>query len=250
MHRFGILGVALLSLLATTACTRSITLEYTPGVTLDKAIKSSPAKVGIARFEDKRAWVKPGDKQSESFLASEGAWKFALSYKGKDYMPVNALLQELFVDEFQRSGLKAQKLENTEAFGKDDLVEFGKQAQVDYVLSGQILSFEFDNDAGMVTVSSRRTVTLAIELSRVDGKTSSGQQVFTGTNNEDEGLGVLHSTNVEKLVHSVFKDVLKQVIVKVSDQLAVDAEHIALRVRVDGVEHPLQASAFLAQAGD
>ena len=250
MNRFGVLGVALLSLLASTGCTRSITLKYNPGVSLNKAVKSSSARLGIARFEDKRAWVKPNDSESESFISSAGPWKFGLGYKGKEYMPVNELVQELFVEEFQRGGLNAQPLDNHGEFDEDALRQLGQERQLEYVLSGKILSFEFANDTGMVTVDSRRTVTLALDILRVDGKTPSTSQLFTETMNENEGMGVLHSTNVDKLVNDVFKKVLGQVILKVSDQMAVDANNVALRVRINGVEHPLLASAMLEQGNN
>lgn len=248
MNRLGILGAALLALLTSTGCTRSITLDYRPGIKLTNAVKSSSARIGVARFEDKRAWVKPGDSESESFISSAGAWKFGLGYKGKEYMPVNQLVQELFVDEFQRGGLKAQPLDNQGKWDEDSLVQLGKDSQLDYVVGGKILSFEFANDTGLVTVDSRRTVTLALDILRVDGKTPSNSRIFTETVNEDEGLGILHSTNVDKLVNDVFKKVLGQIILKVSDQLAVDAQNIALRVRVNGVEHPVLASAVLEHA--
>ncbi|HYO56157.1 hypothetical protein [Archangium sp.] len=245
MNRFGLLGVALLSLVASTGCTRSITLTYKPGISLNKAVKSSPAQIGVVRFEDKRAWVKPGDRETESFIASQDPWKFGLGYKGKEYIPVNELVQQLFVEEFKRGGFNVQALDNHGKFDEDALQQLGKERQLDYVLSGKILSFEFANDAGLVTVDSRRTVALSLDILRVDGKTPTTSQLFTETMNENEGLGVLHSTNADKLVNDVFKKVLGQVILKVSNQLEVDAKNVALQVRIDGVEHPVLASALL-----
>jgi hypothetical protein len=250
MNRFAILGAALLTLLTSTACTRSITLNYQPGLALNRPVKSTSAKIGVARFEDKRAWVKPGDSETESYISSAGSWKFAMGYKDKEYMPVNELVQALFVEEFQRGGLKAQALDNQGKWDEDSLVKLGKDNQLDYVVGGKILGFEFANDTGVVTVDSRRTVTLSLDILRVDGKVPSNSRIFTETVNENEGMGVLHSTNVDKLVNGVFKKVLGEIILKVSDQLAMDANNIALKVRVDGVEHPVLASAILEQGNN
>jgi hypothetical protein len=185
------------------------------------------ATLGIGKFQDKRAWVKPGDAQSESFIASQGAWKFGVSSKGTDYVPVKTLVQDLFVAEFTKAGVPAKAIDQVLP-GQDRkaLVGAGEQHRTEYVLGGDILVLEFANDAGFVTVTSRRTVTLALVLARTRGADVVLESTFSEAQSEGEGMGVMHSTNLDKLMNRVFRKVVSQVVEQVAAKMVMRPDDI------------------------
>lgn len=233
MKKFYIVPLLITVVLAATGCTRSLPVNYTSGVDLPKSTKT--AQVGIARFNDKRAWVEADDDKTQSFIASQGLWRFGMGYSGKEYYPVSSFIQEVLVSEFSNSGIKAKALSEVVRAGDTEKIRaLATQNNVEYVVSGEILSFEFANEAGLVTVTSKRTVTLLINLARNDGTEVIGQSVVNESQREDEGLGVMHSTNVDKLVNKIFKSSIKTVIQRVSEKLSVAPKNINVVLNVDG----------------
>lgn len=116
---------------------------------------------------------------------------------------------------------------------RQTLMNISNNESVDYILGGEILSFEFANDAGVWTVTSRQTVTLSLNLISADGNVVFSNSTFSDSNSENEGMGVLHSTNIDKLVNKVFKNVLVKVFKEISTDLALDINKININVAIN-----------------
>lgn len=204
------LGMAIL----TTGCTRSMPLNYNAGLQAKPAPLSN-LKIGVDLFEDQRVLVNKANPQTLSYFATQGPWSFGATYNDKEYVAINSIIQDLFVRELNALGYKAQKT-NTTATG--DTSTLMQKESLDYLIRGKLLAFDFSNEARMVTVTSRRNVTMALSLLDKDSKPLF-DQTFHEVNQENEGMGVMHTTNIDKLMNKVFKKVLIDVANKVSDSL-------------------------------
>lgn len=193
------------SLLFVSGCTRSIATQYEEGLELESNTFAGKS-IAVQMFEDQRAWIDGKDAKSQSFIAQQGPWRFGVDYAGTEYFPVNAMLQDIFVRELKAAGAdaKAESESNTS----------------DYLLSGKIMNFEFENETGFVTVTSRRHVSLAVTLVDKQGNAIFANELFNELDREGEGMGVLHSTNVNKLMGGALKKVLSSVLNKVNSELA------------------------------
>ncbi|GFE59278.1 hypothetical protein [Geobacter sp. AOG1] len=214
--------IGLIVVAFSSGCTRSFDVAYqADAARLSNATELEKYSLGVAKFEDKRAWVEEGNVKSESFVALQGPWKFGMTYKETDYIPVKDLLQELLVQELTKAGFKAKALDKVlSKSNAQSIKELNKEQTSDYIIGGQLLSFEFVNETGFLTVTSRRNATLNLNL--FDGKSSDVliDTVINETDREGEGMGVMHSTNIEKLMNRVFKKVAQQVIQKTADKVS------------------------------
>ncbi|HLO64795.1 MAG TPA: hypothetical protein VK165_17685 [Azonexus sp.] len=211
-----------LAVLAAAGCTRSLDVKYAGGFDQASGVKTtSLKKVAILPFNDERAWVDKADEQSRSYIAKQGVWKFGLTFEGKEYTPVSGLLQTLFVSEFK-------------AAGYDAVASASPSSDVAYNLSGRVVNFEFENETGLVTVTSRRVVTLALSLTDSTGKSVLDNQLFSENDRENEGMGVMHSTNADKLMNRALKKVVTDVLIRLKPQLA-SRDNIDFRVTLNGI---------------
>lgn len=222
----------LLTLVAATGCTRSLELNYTADTArLANADALARVSLGVAKFDDKRPWIDQTDKESESYIAKQGPWKFGLTWQGKEYVPVKTVVQDLFVAEFAKAGVTAKPLD--QVLSKQTRSEFRKAAEahgVDYVLGGEIFVFEFVNEDRGFTITSRRTVTLNVLLVKTGADETLLDTSFSENERKGKGMGVLHSTNLDRLVNGVFKKVVRQVIEQVATKLALRPEDVRIRV--------------------
>jgi hypothetical protein len=244
----GLIGLAV----GTMGCTRSLELSYAPALErFDNAVLVEKIPLGVARFKDKRSWVEKGDTKSESFIAQAGAWKFGLSYKGREYVPVGDIVQDLFIQEFGRAGLTARPIE--QVLGRDDrkgLVEQARRQDFQYALGGDILVFEFVNEDKFFTIDSRRSVSLAVTLLKVPSEDPVLDTVVSETDRESEGLGILHSTNLDKLMTRVFKKVVQQVAEQIAAKLAMDPRDVRVTVAFGHRPARSDRSGSLRSGGD
>jgi len=217
-------GVAPLS-----GCTRSLEMAYTPALyRLPQAEQLKGTRLGVAKLEDRRSVIDRTEPQSLGYVMQHGPWRFGLTYQGREYVPVGDLVQALFVDEFGRAGVETKAI--SQVLTKDSLSAMraaGEQAGVGYVLGGRVLVFEIVNEDKFWTIVSRRSVTLEISVVHVP----SGASVLD-TNRRDEGMGIRHSTNVDRLMNTVFRQVVTQVVEQVAAKLAVDPRDVNVRVAV------------------
>lgn len=219
--KFGLIAFSA-SMLLLTGCTRSLSVNYVGGFDGNSTIQAaSKQKVAILPFVDDRSWVDKADGQSRSFVGKQGVWKFGLTFGNQEFVPVTNLIQSLFVEEFTAAGYDA--LATTQAT-QDSA----------YALSGRIMTFEFENEAGLLTVTSRRSVTLALTLASKDGSKLVDNLLVSENDRENEGLGVMHSTNADKLLNRAFKKVVNEVLTKLRPQLAA-RNTIDIRVTLNGV---------------
>ncbi len=191
-------------------CTRALVATYEPGVNLDNN-SISGKKIAIYQFEDARAWIDPNDEKSKSFIGKQGSWKFGLKYENVEFQPVSMILQDVFIKDFKTIGVDAYK-------GEDS------SSSTSYSLKGKILNFEFENETGVWTVTSRRHVSLALTLSDMEGNALLTNELFNEVSRENEGMGVLHSTNVDRLM----KEALKKVVVSVINRTNTELSYLGL----------------------
>src|SRR3989442_3102824 len=98
-------AVAVFALAALTGCTRSLEISYAPALyRLPQADSLQGIVLGVAKPEDRRATVVQSDPDNLTYVMRQGAWRFGLTYKGREFVPVADLVQMLFVEEFGRAG--------------------------------------------------------------------------------------------------------------------------------------------------
>ena len=218
---------------ALSGCTRSLEMTYSPAAyRLSQADGLRSVALGVAKFEDRRAWIDRTEPQSLGYIMQQGSWKFGLTYQGKEYIPVQDLVQAIFVDEFKRAGLE-QVTAIPAVLTKDAppaMRAAAEQNRLGYVLGGRIHVFEIVNEVGFWTVTSRRAVTLEIHLLQA----ASGGLVLDTTvsqlDRQGEGMGVRHSTNVDRLMNTVFRQVVTEVVEQVAAKLALDPRDVQVRL--------------------
>ncbi|HEY7517273.1 MAG TPA: hypothetical protein VIE36_03195 [Methylomirabilota bacterium] len=226
-------GILLLFGLATTVgCTRSLEMSYTPSLyRLPRAEQLGGIVLGVGKLEDRRSWIERSDPESQSYVMQSGPWRFGLTYKAKEFVPVADLVQSLLVDEFNRAGVAARPL--PAVLTKDDTAAMsaaGQQHGAGYALGGRVHVFEIVNEQGFWTVTSRRAITLEIHVLQVTAGTLLVDSTVTHNDRQNEGMGVLHSTNVDRLMNTVFRQVVTQVVEQVAAKLAMDPGDIGVRV--------------------
>lgn len=224
----GLLAVAALS-----GCTRSLEMNYSPALyRLPQADQLKGIGLGVGKLEDRRPTIERDDVESLAYVMRAGVWKFGLTHQGRDYVPVADLVQTLFVDEFKRAGIEAKAIPKVLTKDKStEMREAGEQAGAAYVLGGRVLVFEVATDMGMWTVTSRRSITLEINLVRV----KDGDAVLDNTvslTDREEAMAIAHTTSVDKLMNNVFRRAVTEVVEKVAAKLALDPRAVDVRVTV------------------
>jgi hypothetical protein len=222
----------LVSMIVLGACTRSLEMSYTPSLyPLQQADQLRGVTLGVGKFEDRRAWVERSDPQSQSYVMLSGPWKFGLTYKDKEYVPVADLVQALFVDEFKRAGVEVKAIPAVLTKESTPTMQVvGEQHAAAYALGGRVHTFEIVNEQGMWTVTSRRAIALEINLVQVRTGALLFDSTVTHNDRQNEGIGIMHSTNVDRLMNTVFRQVVTQVVEQVAAKLALDPRDIAVRV--------------------
>jgi hypothetical protein len=171
------------------------------------------------------------EPQSLGYVMQQGPWRFGLTYKGQEFVPVGDLVQVLFIDEFGRAGVETKAI--AQVLTKDSVSAMraaGEQAGVGYVLGGRVLVFEIVNEDKFWTIVSRRSVTLEISVVHVTSGAAILDTTVAQTDRRDEGMGIRHSTNVDRLMNTVFRQVVTQVVEQVAAKLAVDPRDVNVRV--------------------
>jgi hypothetical protein len=226
--------VGLVGLVPLSGCTRSLDMTYNPALyRLAQADQLKGKVLGVAKLEDRRSVIDQTEPQSLGYVMQQGPWRFGLTYQGREYVPVGDLVQALFVDEFGRAGVEAKAM--PQVLTKDSLPAMraaGEQAGVRYVLGGRVLVFEIVNEDKFWTIVSRRSVTLEITVVDVPSGGSILDTTVAQTDRRDEGMGVRHSTNVDRLMNTVFRQVVTQVVEQVAAKLALDPRDVNVRVAV------------------
>lgn len=217
-------------------CTKSIPVTYNSDMKrLNNADAICNLSLGVAKFDDKRSWVDKNDAKSESYIAMQSPWKFGMTYQNKEYIPINDLVQAIFVKEFINAGVNAKPIDHILSRQNiKDIPNISKQDKADYILGGEVLIFEFVNDAGVWTVSSRRTVALNLIMVKVTGEEVRLDAAFNETDRENEGMGVMHGTNVDKLMNKVVKKVVSQVIEQVAAKMALNYKDVSWKIALNG----------------
>jgi hypothetical protein len=227
-----VLLVVLAILIPLSGCTRSLEMTYNPALYRLPQADQWPGKpLGIAKLEDRRSLIDRTEPQSLGYVMQQGPWRFGLTYQGREYVPVGDLVQALFVDEFGRAGVEAKAI--AQVLTKDSVSAMraaGEQARVAYVLGGRILVFEIVNEDKFWTIVSRRSVTLEISVVQVQSGESILDTTVAQTDRRDEGMGIRHSTNVDRLMNTVFRLVVTQVVEQVAAKLALNPRDVNVRV--------------------
>ena len=218
---------------ALSGCTRSLEMTYNPAAY--RLPQSDPLRgvaLGVAKFEDRRAWIDRTEPQSLGYVMQQGSWKFGLTYQGKEYIPVQDLVQTIFVDEFKRAGLE-QVTAIPEVLTKDVMPAMrtaAEQNRLGYVLGGRIHVFEIVNEVGFWTVTSRRAATVEIHLLQAGNGSLALDTTVSQLDRQGEGMGVRHSTNVDRLMNTVFRQVVTEVVERVAAKLAMEPRDVRVHL--------------------
>lgn len=223
-------------LVTATGCTQSLETTYNPAAyRLADGTQLRSTALGIGKFEDRRSWIDRTEPQSLSYVMQAGQWKFGLTFQGKEYMPIQDLIQIIFVDEFKRAGLEEVRAV-PQVLTKDALEAMraaGQEHRLAYVLGGRVHVFEIVNEVGFWTVTSRRAATLEITLLQVRGGNVVLDTTVSQLDRENEGMGVRHSTNVDRLMNTVFRQVVTQVVEQVAAKLVLDPRDVHVQVTLN-----------------
>lgn len=222
---------------ALSGCTRSLEMTYNPAAyRLPQSDVLRGVALGVAKFEDRRAWIDRTEPQSLGYVMQQGSWKFGLTYQGKEYIPVQDLVQAILVDEFRRAGLE-QVTAIPDVLTKDAAPAMrtaAAQQRLGYVLGGRIHVFEIVNEVGFWTVTSRRAVTLEIHLLQAGIGGLALDTTVSQLDRQGEGMGVRHSTNVDRLMNTVFRQVVTSVVEQVAAKLALAPRDVRVHLVLAG----------------
>ena len=225
--------VGLLAITALSGCTRSVPVSYQPSLyRLPQADQLKGIGLGVAKLEDRRTLVERSNPESLSYVMRSGAWRVGLTYQNQEYVPVADLVQMLFVDEFARAGVEAKtvpKILTKE--NQADMRAAGEQAGTAYVLGGSLLLFEIVNQTNGWVVTSRRGITLAISLVRVRDGSVVLDKIVSASDQEETVAGA-PVRSLDRLMNSVFRRVVTQVVEEVSAKLALVPPDVDTRVKV------------------
>ena len=224
------LAVGLLVLVTLAGCTRSLEMNYSPALyRLPQADKLKGIVLGVAKPEDRRATVVQSDPDNLGYVMRQGAWRFGLTYNGKEFVPVADLVQMLFIDEFTRAGVESKPI--ARILTKDALPDMraaGEGAGVPYVLGGRVLVFEIVNEPGW-TVVSRRAVTLEVTVLRVQGGEIAFDNIVSAGDRDESAWAISHGSSVDRLMNKAFRQVVTQVVEQVAAKLALDPRDVHVR---------------------
>ena len=222
--------IGLLTLATLIGCTRSLESNYSPALyRLPQADALKGTVLGVAKPEDRRPSVIQSDTDNLTYVMRQGAWRFGLTYKGQEFVPVADLVQTLFVEEFTRAGIESKPI--AKILTKDKLADMraaGEQAGASYVLGGRVLVFDIINDTGW-TIISRRAVTLEVTLVRVQSGDVAFDNVVSAGDKDESAWGIAHSTSVDRLMNNAFRQVVTQVVEQVAAKMALDPRDVHVR---------------------
>jgi hypothetical protein len=188
---------------------------------LSNAAAFDKITLGIAKFEDKRTWVKKEDPQSESYVGASGPIKFGLTYKETDYTPVKDVVQDILVQEFTKAGFKTRAIDRVLSNSNAQTIKDLSPDQAgDYILGGQILSCEFVNDAGWVTIDSRISATFDIDLFKGSDPQPVMETSIFETQSKEYAMALSLSVSVYNLINEVVKRTAKQIIQKTAEKIS------------------------------
>ena len=212
-------------MLTISGCSRSFDVSYVPN-TYPNTHADSNIKIGIKKFIDKRKWLS-GTKEKGSIVAVEGIWRFGLTYEEKDFSPVNEIIQDIFIKELKASGIDALKYLKTNEY---DYVLY------DYVLEGNITSFEFRYKGGSFQSNKGRSrVKLDLVLYDVKGNGIYIDETFM---RGDKKRSIFHSTNADRLLNVVLRRVIGEVYQSINKKLFIEKEDITLTINHVAIDNP------------
>ncbi len=157
-----------------------------------------------------------------------------MTIDGKEFTPVDQLIRDSLGLELGRVGARVVPIDAV--LGASDLAKYdaaGSASKVDYVIGGDIVIFEFVNEQGLLTVTSRRSVTLNLKVKRVGGAVLV-DKTYSENDRENEGMAVLHSTNLDKLINGALKKSIHTLVNDVATALSLPANKVSVNVSVDG----------------
>lgn len=209
-------------------------------------------KIGVARLQDKRPQVALSNDPSKAFVGVN-MHKFGVTYKGRKFMPVGELFQDVLVTELEHVGVRAVKLE-TEAATTAGLQTAGRAAGVDFALGGEAVAFEMGVVPGFWTVTGVESVTLSITLVKPDGRALFEGRSFSSNNSQNEGGAVLWTTLIDKMLNIALKNTLKELVretaLATSRQIAESDLSVTKRVTPEGTKISAKIAVPLAPSGD
>jgi hypothetical protein len=224
--------VGLVCALSLNGCTRSIEVAYQMAASRPGVTSLEKATLGVTKFEDKRSWIDKEDPKSRSFVGLQGSWRFGITFNQKDYTPVADIIQQILLEELNSAGIRAAAVDTV--LSKQNSMEIVKReagTRFDYLLGGEIIVFEYVNEVGFWSITSRRSVTISLVLVGAKSSENAIDKLFNEAEREDEGMAVLPSTNIDKLVNGVLKKVARQIVQEVSSKLKIDNKNVHIDLK-------------------
>lgn len=231
MTRLVRMAAVAVALVALAACTRSMDYDYKPNAYAPDGTRA--VKVGVLELDDKRSWVEPGNEKSKSFFMSAGAWRFGLSHGDKDYAPIGEIVQDILVDELKDDGFMASAV----AGKSSAAASVARSAGMNYVIGGDVQAFEVGMDPGFVTITTRKQVNINLSVYNAQGQLVDGPTNFAHSYNSNEGMAVMHSTNIDQLFNETLKPVMKRVVERLQSRLA--QRDVQVNLVLNGKVYPL-----------
>jgi len=211
-----------------TGCARSYQSRYTVGLTRPSNAFPEGASLGITELKDARPLANVARDPAKCVVGTYGLHKFGITHKGQKFIGVGVLIQDLLVQELQGIGIDAHAVGSDEIVVEPgDLQKLAAQSKYDFVLGGKVLQFSFDYREGMITVTGMQTAALELSLVRPEGKPVFKNEVFMENNTENEGMGCLHSTSIDKLLTKALKKALQRVADRITEATASGTGEVA-----------------------
>lgn len=229
----------LFALIITLGCTHTVSFNanYKQGdINLTGINITSSKTIGITVFENRSPLIQKENDKSKSYVGNDKESLFytvyyGVSYNSNEFVPINSILQDLIVSECNHVGMKVKKV-NKEIINADGktLQQVAKEENVDYILDGYISQFDFYNQFYDMNYDSTRSIYLTLKLVKSDGTIIFSNKSFSDSDKEKkEALNIDNKNNVDALFNNVLKNVIRKVIVKVSDNLQWKRIHVKFR---------------------
>lgn len=195
------------------AVNNSIPVEYRGHVSTDMTVTNTDS-VGVTKWQDKRILAGGDDWLADKAVMRRGSATIGITSQGTDFVRVADFVRDNFIKELRAQGVNAKEIDVLPASNNAQLLKnIAFSNNVDFVVSGDLISFDVNCHGGWTLECSRK---VAISLTMIDksGKQIMIRELFDATMVNNEGGAVLHSTLLDQITNNVMKDALEKAIIR------------------------------------
>jgi hypothetical protein len=200
------------------ATKNAVPVEYRSGIVSKQAINNS-ASIGVAQWKDSRVLASGTDEFADKAVMRFGAATVGMKIKGKDFPRVADFVRDTFIQELAAQGANVKGIDILPASNEASLL--GKIAQsnnVEYVIGGDLVAFDI-SCSGAWTLDCSRKVAITLSTVGKDGRMLMTRETFDSMKNNNEGMGVLHSTLLDQMANDVMRQALEKAINRTIESL-------------------------------